>query len=97
MPTIHTAPVHWRDCQFVTAANAARIAGRDAAWVLSCLSAGTLEGYRLPAAGGAWCVSSDSLARLLDRAERIDPATVEPSPRGGRKGAPVLRLVVDNR
>jgi hypothetical protein len=46
---------------------------------------------------GPSAISTESLARLLDGAQRIDPADVPPAPHHGRRGAPALRLVVDNR
>lgn len=63
-------PIDWRDCEFVSLSNAARIAGRSPTWVRGAICTGDLEGVRLPT-GGPEVVTVASLVALLERAERI--------------------------
>lgn len=63
-------PIDWKDCEFVSLSNAARIAGRSPTWVRGAICTGDLEGVRLPT-GGPEVVTVKSLVALLERAERI--------------------------
>jgi hypothetical protein len=81
----------WRDCEFVSMAEAARIVGRSKSWTQRAVCTGDLEAVWLPT-GGPEVVTVASLARLIDRAE---PAVLHfPKPRPGTAGA-ALRLVVN--
>lgn len=84
-----TAPVDWRDCQFISLANAARIAGRSPGWVRGAVTAGDLIAMRLPT-GGPPVVTVESLAALLDAST---PVPAERVPAGRRSP---LQLVVSN-
>lgn len=79
----------WRDCEFVSLTDAARIVGRDTSWTQRALCRGDLEAVRLPC-GGREVVTVRSLARFVDRSEPTS---------GSRRvvSGPALRLVVDNR
>ncbi|SFP31525.1 hypothetical protein [Tranquillimonas alkanivorans] len=83
------APLCWRDCEYVSAANAARIAGRTPGWVRGAIVAGELRAVRLPT-GGPPVVTVESLVRLLDSAAPLDGPAVP----AGRRSP--LRLVADN-
>lgn len=86
---VFRTPIPWQECEFVSMANAARIAGRSHGWVRECITAGELSARRLPT-GGPPVVSVASLRALLRAAGYIDGAEV---PAGRR---PALRLVTSN-
>lgn len=79
-------PIDWRDCRFVSMANAARIAGRTHGWVRECITGGELDAWRLPT-GGPPVVTVQSLRALLEEAQPVEPHAVP----AGRK--PALRLI----
>lgn len=79
-------PLDWRDCEFVSMANAARIAGRAPGWAQELVTFGSLEARRLPC-GGPPVITTASLARFLDAAEPIHRVR----PVNGRR--PALRVV----
>lgn len=83
-------PLDWRACEYVSLANAARIAGRSPNWVRGAICTGDLEGVQLPT-GGPEVVTVKSLVALLDRATRINRQAEEV-----RGRAPHLQLVTCN-
>ena len=83
----------WRDYEFVSMAEAARIVGRTPSWTRRAIVTGDLEAVVLPT-GGPEVVTVRSLAALIDRA---GPAVPVFNLDRGAPGAPALRLVVDNR
>lgn len=82
-------PLDWRSCEYVSMANASRIAGRSAGWARGAVTAGDLDVVYLPT-GGPPVVTVASLARLLDGTRPLPGHEVGP----GRR--PVLRLVHSN-
>lgn len=95
MSTLETCKT-WRDYEFVSLAEAARIVGRTASWTRRAIVTGDLEAVVLPT-GGPEVVTVRSLAALVDRAEPPAPAIATFGAPPTRSGAPALRLVVDNR
>lgn len=79
-------PLNWRECDFVSMANAARIAGRAPGWAQELVTVGALEARRLPS-GGPPVITTASLARFLDAAEPIHRGQPVPGQR------PALRIV----
>lgn len=88
----------WRDYEFVSLAEAARIVGRTSSWTRRAIVTGDLEAVVLPT-GGPEVVTVRSLAALVDRAERPEEVLEAFAAKlaSDRRGAPALRLVVDNR
>ncbi|GLT12070.1 hypothetical protein GCM10007928_43030 [Sulfitobacter porphyrae] len=86
---VFKAPIHWRQCRYVSMANAARISGRGPGWVREAITVGTLSAVRLPT-GGPPVVKVQSLLRLLDAAEPLKTDRVPAA--GGVK----LRLAASN-
>ncbi|WP_131618154.1 hypothetical protein [Roseivivax marinus] len=85
---VKQSPVDWRECQFVSIANAARIAGREPGWAREAIAAGHLEAVRLPT-GGPAVVTVASLRLFLDAAREAAPV------HQGERG-PSLRVVASN-
>ena len=63
--------IDWRDCEFVSLANAARIAGRTPSWARNAICTGDLEAVKLPT-GGPEVVTVESLRALLQRARQVE-------------------------
>lgn len=85
----HQKPIDCRSCEFVSLANAARIAGREPGWASDLVTAGVLEARRLPS-GGPPVVTVESLARFLDDAHPVERSMIRKS------DEPPLRLVICN-
>ena len=73
-------PIPWRECEFVSMANAARIAGRSPAWVRRALCIGDLQARTLPT-GGPPVVTVASLAELLDASQPAAGENIKPGVR----------------
>ncbi|MEC7763737.1 MAG: hypothetical protein VX874_17670 [Pseudomonadota bacterium] len=63
-------PLDWRSCEYVSMANASRIAGRSPGWAQELVTFGALKAFRLPS-GGPPVVTVESLAAFLDGAEPV--------------------------
>lgn len=76
-------PLDWKECEYLSLANAARIAGRSATWARAAVCTGDLESVRLPT-GGPEVVTVRSVQALLSRSRLIQKTeTARGRPRAG--------------
>lgn len=81
--------IDWRDCEFVSLANASRIAGRGPNWVRRAICVGDLEAVKLPT-GGPEVVTVASLRALLERSRRVEREALREA---GKPRPPYLTVV----
>lgn len=82
-------PIDWRACAYVSASNAARIAGRTHGWVRGAVTSGQLTAVQLPT-GGPPVITVSSLARLIAEAQPVPQRDVRLCAR------PNLRVIADD-
>jgi hypothetical protein len=73
-------PRDWKDCEFLSLAEAARVVGRSSTWTRAAICIGELEAVYLPT-GGREVVTVKSLKALVSRSRPVpqqDLAVVRP-------------------
>jgi hypothetical protein len=65
------AVIDWRDCEFVSLANASRIVGRESGWARNAAAMGELEAVQIPTYGPL-VITVCSLKDFIERSRKIE-------------------------